>query len=410
MTLRVAYLVNQYPSVSHTFIRREIQALERQGVVVERISIRGWDSTLVDDADLRERERTRYVLRRGASALASAFFRAAVRSPGKLWSASRLAWRMSRRSDRPFAVHLAYLAEACMIQQWLADSGASHLHAHFATNPAEIAMLVRSLGGPPYSFTAHGSDIMDRPAQIGLSETVSRAAFVIAVCSFGRGQIFKWVTHRDWGRVDVVRCGLEPGYGHGAASPGDGVRRFVCVGRLSKEKGQLLLIEAASQLAAAGVAIDIVLAGDGPMRSDIEALIALRGLSSNVRITGWLSADGVRNELHQARALVLPSLSEGLPVVIMEAMASRLPVIAPYLAGIPELVNHGETGWLFPVSDVAALAAAMRTCLETPAQRLAEIAAAAHRQVWVAHDADIEAGKLAALFARSAEAPITPVS
>ena len=244
-------------------------------------------------------------------------------------------------------VHLAYLAEACVILQWLEASEVSHLHAHFATNPAETAMLVHVLGGPPYSFTAHGSDIMDRPAQIGLHETVPRAAFVVAVCSYGRSQVFKWIAPHDWARIHVIACGLEASYGQDASMPTEAPRRFVCVGRLSKEKGQTLLIEAVSQLVAAGIAIELVLAGDGPMRGTIEAMIERRHLGARVRITGWLDARGVQNELRQARALVLSSLSEGLPVVIMEAMANRLPVIAPYLAGIPELVVHP---WLRPLA------------------------------------------------------------
>lgn len=406
MPLRVAYLVNQYPSVSHTFIRREIQALERQGLEVQRISLRGWDLKLIDESDARERERTRYVLGQGARGLAGALVRTAIRSPAKLWSAGRLAWRMARQSDRPLVVHLAYLAEACVIREWLQDSHASHLHAHFATNPAEIAMLVHALGGPPFSFTAHGSDIMDRPAQVGLNETVARAAFVVAVCSFGRSQIFKWVEHRHWGRVEVVRCGLEHGYGQGSVAPVGALRRFVCVGRLSKEKGQLLLVEAARQLVASGVSCELVLAGDGAMRAEIEALIASHGLSSVVRITGWLDANGIQAELRQACAMVVPSLSEGLPVVIMEAMANRLPVIAPYLAGIPELVIHHETGWLFPASDVAALVDVMRTCLQSTQDLLASMSEAAHRRVWANHDGQVEARKLSALFARSAHPTI----
>ena len=209
--------------------------------------------------------------------------------------------------------------------------------------------------------------------------------------------------HRDWGRIEVVRCGLEPSYGQGSVAPVGAVQRFVCVGRLSSEKGQLLLIEAASQLMDAGISCNVVLAGDGPMRAEIEALIESRGLSSIVRITGWLDANGIQDELRQARALVVPSLSEGLPVVIMEAMANRLPVIAPYLAGIPELVAHRETGWLFPASDVAALADVMRTCLQSTPDRLASMGDAAHGRVWASHDGQVEARKLSALFARSAQ-------
>jgi colanic acid/amylovoran biosynthesis glycosyltransferase len=401
MSLRVAYLVNQYPSVSHTFIRREIHALERQGVTVQRIAIRGWNMPLVDEADRQERNLTRYVLKNGMLGLVRAVLQTALGTPTRLFSTTLLAIRMAKGSDRPLAVHLAYVAEACLVRKWLIDSDATHLHAHFATNSAEVAMFVNSLGGPRYSFTAHGSDIMDRPAQMGLEEKVGRAAFVAAVCSFGRSQIFKWVPHESWNKVNVVRCGLEQGYGDDALLLAEPTNRLVCIGRLSKEKGQLLLVEATRQIVASGEPIEIVLAGDGPMRLEIEALVARNGLGKHVRITGWLDALGIQNELQHARALVVSSLSEGLPVVLMEAMAHSRPVVAPYLAGIPEIVTHGETGWLFPAGDVAALAKAILVCLNTPSQALVAMGETARQRVWMAHDVDTEAAKLAALFAQS---------
>lgn len=401
MTRHVAYLVNQYPAVSQTFIRREIHALERQGFVVDRIALRGWDTVLVDESDREELRRTRYVLKTGAWGLAAGLMRNAFARPGRLLAALRLALRMARGADRPWPIHLVYLAEACLIRLWLGESRAQHLHAHFATNPAEVAMLVRELGGPPYSFTAHGSDIMDRPAQMGLADKIGGAAFVAAVCWYGRSQILRWIPQSLWSKVHVIGCGLEPGYGEGLPPAAEHNHRLLCVGRLSKEKGQLLLIEAAAMAAAAGQPIDIVLAGDGPMRPEVELLIARHGLAGRVRITGWLDAQGIQNEIRQARALVVPSLSEGLPVVIMEAMASRRPVIAPYLAGIPELVIQGETGWLYPTGHVAALAAAMQACLATHAGQLERMGAAAHCCVWADHNVDTEARKLARLLSGS---------
>ena len=400
--LHVAYLVNQYPAVSHTFIKREIQALERRGVRVSRFALRGWQGELVDADDRAERERTRYVLQQGAAVLLLALVRSAFAGPRRFCNAVALTLRMSHGSDRSFAVHMAYLAEACLLNQWLAETSVTHLHAHFATNPAEVASLVRALGGPPYSFTAHGSDIMDRPAQMALAHKVGDAAFVVAVCSFGRNQLFRWTPYNVWAKVAVVRCGLQAGYGNGSVSPGAEHQRLVCIGRLSKEKGQPLLIEAAAQLNAQGVPVEITLVGDGPMRGEVERLIEHHGLSAHVRLTGWLDAQGIECELRQARALVVSSLSEGLPVVIMEAMANRRPVIAPFLSGIPELVVHGETGWLYPASDVLALMDAIKTCMGIAPEALAIIGDRAHHAVWAAHDADVEAAKLLTLMSRQA--------
>src|SRR5450755_444821 len=259
MALNVAYLVNQHPAVSHTFIRREIEALEHAGVAVTRFALRGWDAQLTDEADRIEQSRCRYVLKGGLAGLALALLAETVRSPWKVLRALGLAWRMSRGSDRPLFAHLAYFLEACVLRRWTAQAKAQHLHAHFATNSAEVAMLVHSLGGPAYSFTAHGSDIMDRPAQVGLPQTVGHAAFVVAVCSFGRSQIFKWTPLALWDRIHVIRCGLPPRYGAAIAPAPAGRRGLLCIGRLSSEKGQILLVQAARHLAAMGEQVEIVL-------------------------------------------------------------------------------------------------------------------------------------------------------
>jgi glycosyltransferase involved in cell wall biosynthesis len=396
--MRVAYLVNQYPMVSHSFIRREIHALERQGFDVERISLRGWEKDLVDPADLSERQRTQFVLQKGALPLMMAVLRKLVSSPVVLMRALVLACRMGWRAERPLPVHLVYLAEACLIESWLRRARVQHVHAHFSTNPAEVAMLVHALGGPPWSFTAHGVAVLENPGFIGLSEKVRRSAFVVGICSFTRGQLMRFVDRKYWPKLQVVHCGLEPAFHAGPANPPPAARRLVCVGRLCNEKAQLILIEAAQRLATAGIKFELVLGGDGELRPDIEALIARYKLQHSVRITGWLTTEQVRNELLAARALVLPSLAEGLPVVIMEAMALRRPVISTFIAGIPELVIPGEHGWLVPASDVDALAQAMLACLDAPLDTLARMGEAARERVLERHDVDAEAAKLATLI------------
>jgi len=162
---------------------------------------------------------------------------------------------------------------------------------------------------------------------------------VVAISSFGRSQLYRWIPYTDWPKVEVVHCGLEAVFHAGAARAVPSAPRLVCVGRLCEQKGQLLLVRAVAQLAAEGVALELVLAGDGEMRAEIEALITRHGLQAMVRITGWISSDQVREELLAARALTLPSFAEGLPVVVMEAMALRRPVLTTYVAGIAELVR-----------------------------------------------------------------------
>ncbi len=398
MPLKIAYLVNEYPKVSHSFIRREIVALERNGFEVLRVSLRGWNARLVDEADLREQARTRYVLKEGALALLWAGLRILAVSPRRFLAAFVLTMRVGWRAERPLPYHLAYLAEACRMLPWLRSFGARHLHAHFGTNSAEVAMLACALGGPRYSFTVHGPEEFDMPRSLKLAEKVRRAAFVVAISSFGRSQLYRWVDHAHWHKVRVVHCGVDASDRDSPPEPVPAAPRLVCVGRLCEQKGQLLLVEAASRLLSKRVPFELVLAGDGELRAEIEALIGERGLERHVRITGWISNDAVRSEILAARALVLPSFAEGLPVVLMEAMALRRPVLTTYVAGIPELVRSGKEGWLIPAGSVDELVAALEDCLGRPAGELAQMGQAARGRVLERHSVDTEAAKLGRLF------------
>ncbi|WP_085720257.1 glycosyltransferase [Pseudomonas sp. B22(2017)] len=400
--MRIAYFINQYPKVSHSFIRREILALERQGVEVQRIALRGWDAELQDADDASERAKTRYVLQRGIKGLLAPAWQVLRAQPRRFFRALQLAMRVGLRADRAWPYHLVYLAEACQVLQWLQAGEARHVHAHFGTNSTEVVMLANVLGGPAYSFTVHGPEEFDKPQFLHMGEKVRRAAFVAAVSSYGRSQLFRWVAHDHWAKVKVVHCGLERSFHEVAPVGVPTAPRLVCVGRLCEQKGQLLLLEAARVLAARSIAFELVLAGDGEMRGQVEALIARYGLQQQARITGWISSAQVREEILAARALVLPSFAEGLPVVIMEAMALRRPVLTTYVAGIPELVRPGENGWLFPAGAVDELAAAMADCLAQPVEVLQRMGEAARQRVLQRHDIDTEAARLASYFKASA--------
>ena len=401
----IAYLINHYPKVSHSFIRREILALEALGHHVMRIAVRGWDDPVADPADEAERRSTRYVLQAGVMPLLVSALRVAITRPRRFAGAFGVAVSMWRRSDRTVLHHLAYLLEACEVLRWVESAGVRHLHAHFGTNPAEVAMMVRLLGGPSYSFTVHGPEEFDKPVSLGLATKGHHAAFVVAISSYGRSQLFRWMPKIEWTRVEVVHCGLETAFHAGAGSDPARAQRLVCVGRLCEQKGQLLLVEAVSRVIRAGTAMELVLAGDGEMRAEIESLIAANGLQPHVRITGWIGAKQVREEILAARALVLPSFAEGLPVVLMEAMALGRPVVTTFVAGIPELVEDGVNGWLVPAGDVDSLVTAIERCLAASPETLAEMGAQGRRRVLERHDSAREAAKLADLFARSAQRP-----
>lgn len=396
--LRIAYFINQYPKVSHTFIRREIHALERQGFAIQRIALRGWDADLVDAEDVKERERTRFVLQSGSFGLLLAVLKILVSHPIRFLLALQLTFQVGIRADRPLFFHLIYLAEACCIIPWLKAFGAQHVHAHFGTNSAEVVMLAHAMGGPSFSFTVHGPEEFDKPEFLAIREKVKHSIFVVAISSFGRSQLYRWVDYVDWPKVHVVHCGLDQIFFDVPAAPIPVAFRVVCVGRLCEQKGQLLLVDAVHRLAQKGIELEVVLAGDGEMRAELETLIEKLKLHGKVWITGWISSDQVREEILSARSLLLPSFAEGLPVVIMEAMALRRPVLTTYIAGIPELVRPGVDGWLFPAGDVEALVSTLKEFLATPVEVLKRMGDAGHQRVLERHSVDIEAEKLAKLF------------
>jgi glycosyltransferase involved in cell wall biosynthesis len=397
--MRVAYLVNQYPHTSHSFIRREVLALEQHGVAVERFSVRPPPAKLVDPGDQAEQGRTAVLLAAGGFGLLGALLGTALAHPLRWLRALRLTVRLGRRSERGVLRHIIYLAEACLLRRRLEKCGVTHLHAHFGTNSASVALLTRVLGGPPYSFTVHGPEEFDRPEAISLGDKIEAAAFVVAISEFGRSQLFRWCTYPNWAKIHVVRCGVDAAFLRGGPQPIADTTQLVCVGRLAEQKGQLVLLEALGQLAAEGVPFRMALAGDGPMRPIIEERIRHFNLTEHVRITGWVSNDTVRQEMLASRVLVLPSFAEGLPVVLMEALALGRPAVSTYVAGIPELVEPGVNGWLVPAGSVAALVDALRAALGTSPEQLQQMGRAGAERVQARHDAATEAEKLARLFA-----------
>ncbi|GMV96852.1 MAG: colanic acid biosynthesis glycosyltransferase WcaL [Phycisphaerae bacterium] len=392
--IRLAYLTTQYPEVSHTFIRREIQQLEAAGQSVLRLSIRPPPATLVHPVDRGEAEKTLSCLGEPKWKLLAAFAGALLRRPAAVLSALRLAVRMGRRSDRGVLRHLAYVVEACHLLAVVRRHRIQHIHVHFGTNSAAVARLIRRLGGPPYSMTVHGPDEFDAPIAFDLGGKVRDAVFVAAISRFCRAQLCRWSAPEDWPKIKIVRCGIAPDFGREIGDvPPDSVE-FLTIGRLNAQKGQLMLLEAARRLHEAGERFTVTIAGDGELRAVLEARIRQLGLQEVVTITGYLPESGIRECLARCRALVMASFAEGLPVVVMEALAAARPVIATAIAGLPELVRPGENGWLVPAGDEERLAEAMRAVLHLPVGRLHEMGRAGRELVFRQHDAAAEAARL----------------
>lgn len=396
--MQVAYFVNQYPGISHTFVRREIQALERQGVAVRRFAARPSKQTVIADEDKAEAALTRYIVSAKKSVLLRAAIASLASAPGRSLAALGDAFKLGSCSEAGLLRHFIYYAEALALAAWLRDGDLRHVHAHFGTNSATVAMLAAQIAGVGFSMTVHGPEEFDKAGLIGLAEKIRACRFAVAVSSFGASQLRRLVPPAYWERIKVVRCGIEKAFYEGGCAPPPPRDHFVCVGRLSEQKGQITLIEAAGLLKAEGRAFTVSFIGDGEMRSALEEAARAQGVEDHVRFEGWRTPAEVRAAIEGARALVMPSYAEGLPVTIMEAFCLARPVISTYIAGIPELVIPGENGWLAPASDARALAAAMAEALDAPDADILAMGAAGKARVAALHDIDAIAGRLKALF------------
>ena len=384
--MRIAYLVNQYPKISHVFIRREILAVEREGCEVTRYSLRRTGDELIDPLDREEAGKTHAVLDAGWWGLLKATVGTVAKRPAAFCRAMLLAVRVGWRSERGLLRHAIYLAEACVLARCFTRGRIEHVHAHFGTNSTTVAMLCHELGGPSYSFTAHGPEEFDKALLLGLGDKIQRATFVAAISSFGRSQLFRRCDFRQWPKIQVVRCGVDDAFLGPDPVPMREPRRLVSIGRLCEQKGQLLLVEAMARLHREGRAAELVLIGDGVLRRELEAAILRNGLEKNVYLLGWADSATVRRTLDESCAFVLPSFAEGLPVVIMEAMARARPVLSTFVAGIPELVVPGRNGWLVPAGSVDALVDGVRQILDTPLEQLVEMGLRAREDMSRQHE------------------------
>ncbi|MBU6230454.1 MAG: glycosyltransferase family 4 protein [Cyanobacteria bacterium REEB459] len=400
--MKLAYLMNQHPYASCTFIRREILELEAQGVAVSRFSIRYPELTITDQGDQQELTKTRFILTGGMARLGLGLLKALITRPQRWLQTLGLTLSLARRSDRGLGVNLAYLAEACVLLDWLQAAGITHVHCHFATNATAVAMLCHSLGGPSYSFTVHGPHEFDQPEAISLGEKITRAAFVVAISSFTRSQLLRWCSYQHWSKIHIVHCGVDQLFLAPPPTPLPPTPVFVCVGRISEQKGHLILLEAVSWLANQQQRFKVVLVGDGPLRSQLEALIAQLKLHDYIEITGWATNAEVQQHILKAQVMVVPSFAEGLPVVVMEALALGRPVLATYIAGMAELVEPGVCGWLVPAGSAQPLADAMARVIHTPLETLTQMGQAGAQRVVQNHSAAVEAGKLKQLLGQYA--------
>jgi glycosyltransferase involved in cell wall biosynthesis len=400
---RIAYLTGQYPEVSLTFILREVEGLRALGAEVLTCSIR--ETPAVQHPGPAEKEAaatTFHVLKTARNPLK---FLAAqswmFTRPRRYFGALALALRTGSPGIRAFLYQLIFFIEATILARHLERENVQHLHNHFVFGSATVAMLASHLTGIPYSFTLHGPADLLEPYRWRLDEKTARAKFVSVISHYARSQLMFFSDPAHWDKIEIIHCGVDPAlYGRPAGpllpARRDGEIRLVFVGRLAPVKGLRVLLAALAQLQDDLPDLHLVLVGDGPDRKRLETAAA--PLGDRVTFTGYLSQTEVAQAMQAADICVLPSFAEGVPVVLMEAMASRKPVIATQVAGVGELVEDGVSGFIVPPGDIESLAARIRV-LAGDAKLRVQMGKAGREKVVAEFDIADEVVRLAGLFA-----------
>ena len=351
---QIAYLISQYPAYSHTFILREIQQLRQFDVSIVVASINLPDRPLdqLTPLEKEEAEHTFYVKSQGILKAGIALIQTLFFKPLGLVRGLKKAVKLASFDVKRLLFNIFYLIEALLIGQWMRSQQITHLHVHFATPAAMVGLLVKEVFGYSFSFTVHGPDEFYDAAGYNLPEKILAADFVFCISHYARSQVMKLSPVSAWTKFDVCRLGVDPQrfIPHVKAEK-TGECKLLCVGRLTSAKGQAILLEAIAELNLQGISVSLTLVGMGPDQQSLTHYAETLGISDQVIFTGAVDQNHIMTYYQAADIFVLPSFAEGLPVVLMEAMAMEIPCITTAITGVPELIQHGQDGLLVAASD-----------------------------------------------------------
>ena len=359
--LRIGYLVSRYPAVSHTFILREVLALRERGITIEVASINASPSrNEMTEVEQRESDLTFYVKRTGVSGALKAAGWMLLRHPAGLVRGLCTALGLARADPARIPLCFFYYAEAAILAKWMQERSFDHLHVHFATPAATVALILTHMVPVTLSMTVHGPDEFYDVPGYHLKEKIATALFVACISFFAQSQLMKLTPGENWDKFDLARLGVD--CDHFLARPfraSPATFQILCVGRLVSSKGQQVLIKAAERLVEAGRQFQLRFVGDGPDRGELERMVRERGLSTQIFFEGAINQDQIQRYYVAADIFALASFAEGIPVVLMEAMAMEIPCIATCINGIPELIRNGVDGLLVAPSDIEGMASAL---------------------------------------------------
>ncbi len=369
--MKVAYLMSRFPKISETFVLYEIVELERMGFRIEIFPLIREREAVVhaEAAPLVQRA---YYSRPFEPKVLAAQAYWLRRDPKRYLATWAAVLGGNARSPKFLARAVVATAQAAYMAQRMLELDVEHIHAHFATHAALAAYVAHRLTGIPYSFTAHADDIYTDQAM--LDAKIRRASFVATISAYNRRFLIGKYGQAAETKVLVNYCGVNTSvFEPRPALPQRELFVMTCVARLEEKKGHRYLIDACARLRDAGLKFRCRLIGDGELRPDLEAQIARLDLGQHVELLGRKPQNEVQALLADSDVMVLPSITtadrrqEGIPIALMEAMATALPVVSTRISGIPELIEHSRSGLMVPERNAEALANALRLLIQNPA-------------------------------------------
>lgn len=369
---KIAYLVSCYPTLSHTFILREIQSLRQRGVEVEIVSIREPQNPFsLGLEEQQELKNTYYLLSKPKWKIAGLLVKSLLKNPLSSKRIIGASMSLAAHRKQPFWKTFAYAAEAIIICDYLQQKQVSHIHNHFGNAAGTVTYLLSRTEFFEFSLSIHGPDVFFNVDRELFPEKLVEAKFIRTISHFCESQLRAISGIVNAEHMKMVRCGVDPSrYRPSLKNPMIDRPRILCVGRLCAVKEQFLLLTASRQMADSGLDHELVIVGDGPTAEKLQRHVRSMKLEGHVRMLGGLSQDEVLEEYRRADIFVLPSCAEGIPVVLMEAMAMELPVISTHVAGIPELIDHEQNGLLFPAGDKDALVDRLQRLIRSKSLRM----------------------------------------
>jgi len=365
----IAVLIAQHPAINHAVILREVRYL-RTRFDIYTASVRAPDrpAEKLAPEEKEEAERTFYVNPQGFGGAMSALLASLITRPAGTLGTALYAIRLSRFQPKQLAKNLIYVMQASIVGQWMRRNRLQHLHTHYSST---VALFAQRMFGISISISFHGPDEFTDPVGFWIREKVAACTFVRAISHYARSQLMKSANTADWDKIEVAYMGVDPQtFLPRPLRLSVSAVEIICVGRLAPVKAQHVLLAAIDLLVARKKRVLLHLVGDGPDRAVLERYAAEHGLENHVVFHGFTPQDKLDSLYRKADIFALPSFAEGVPGVLMEAMAMEIPCVATWITGIPELIRNGIDGLLVAPSDVQSFADAIERLIDDPELRI----------------------------------------